>query len=160
PGGPEQEDVRLLQLDVAVVRAHLDALVVVVDGDREGALRLLLRDDVVVEGGVDLLRARQVVEVERRRGRELLVDDLVAEIDALVADVDAGPGDQLLDLALRLPAEAAEELLVALACTRHASPFTPIRPKRLGRCPRKRPVSARRRRGTSGRGPSLPEPAP
>jgi hypothetical protein len=87
---------------------------VVVDRDRKRALRLLLRDDVVVEGGVDLLRARQVVEVERRRSRELLVDDLVAEIDALVADVDARAGDQLLDLALRLAAEAAEELLVGI----------------------------------------------
>ena len=48
------------------------------------------------------------------RGRELLVDDLVTEIDALVADVDAGPGDQLLDLPLALAAEAAEELLVAV----------------------------------------------
>jgi hypothetical protein len=61
---------------------------------------------------VDLLRFRQVLEFDRRRRRELLVDDLVAEVDALVADVDAGAGDQLLDLPLRLPAEAAEELLV------------------------------------------------
>ena len=45
---------------------------------------------------------------------ELLVDDLVTEIDAFVADVDAGPGDQLLDLPLALSAEAAEELLVSV----------------------------------------------
>ena len=51
---------------------------------------------------------------------ELLVDDLVAEIDALVADVDAGPGDQLLDLPLRLAAEAAEELFVRVCGSRHA----------------------------------------
>src|SRR5262245_18173117 len=112
PGGPEQQNVRLLELDVAVLRAHLHALVVVVDGHRERALRLFLRDDVVVENGVDVLRARQVLKVERGRGRQLLVDDLVAEIDALVADVDARAGDQLFDLALRLPAEAAEQLLV------------------------------------------------
>src|SRR5207245_3891076 len=105
---------RLLQLDVALLGAHLDALVVVVDGDGEGALGLLLRDDVVVEDGVDVLRPRQVVEVELRGSGELLVDDLVAEIDALVADVDPGPGDQLLDLSLALPAEAAEKLLVPL----------------------------------------------
>jgi hypothetical protein len=90
---------------------------VVVDRDRERALRLLLRDDVVVEDRIDVLRAGQVLEVERGRSRQLLVDDLVAEIDALVADVDAGPGDQLLDLALRLPAEAAEELLVGFGGT-------------------------------------------
>ena len=93
---------------------HLHALVVVVDRHRERALGLLLPDDVLVEHAVDLLRLRQVVDVERRRSGQLLVDDLVAEVDALVADVDARPGDQLLDLALRLAAEAAEELLVGV----------------------------------------------
>jgi hypothetical protein len=53
------------------------------------------------------------------RGRQLLVDDLVAEVDALVADVDAGPGDQLLDLALTLAAKAAEQLLVSFARSGH-----------------------------------------
>ena len=121
----EQQDVRLLQLDVAVVEPHLDALVVVVDRHRERPLGLFLRDDVVVQDLVDVLRAREVVEVELRRSRELLVDDLVAEIDALVADVDARAGDQLLDLSLGLPAEAAEQLLVAVARPRHLVSFYP-----------------------------------
>jgi hypothetical protein len=85
---------------------------VVVDGNRERTLRILLADDVLVEDRVDLPRLRQVLDVEGRCSRELLVDDLVAEIDALVADVNPGPGNQLLDLALRLAAEAAQELLV------------------------------------------------
>src|SRR5690242_125137 len=55
------------------------------------------------------------------RSGELLVDDLVTEIDAFVADVDAGTGDQLLDLSLALAAEAAEELLVSIACPGHVS---------------------------------------
>jgi hypothetical protein len=129
----EQQDVRLLKLDVAVLLAHLHALVVVVDRDRERALRLLLRDDVVVEDAVDVLRPRQVVEVELCGSRELLVDDLVAEIDALVADVDARAGDELLDLTLALAAEAAEKLFVALARTRPSSPFTPEIAAALGR---------------------------
>ena len=123
-GRAEQEDVRLLQLDVGLVRLpHADALVVVVDRDGERALRLLLRDDVVVQDGVDVPRAREVVEVERGGSGELLVDDLVAEIDALVADVDAGTGDQLLHLPLALAAEAAEQLLVSLARSGHWSPL-------------------------------------
>jgi hypothetical protein len=70
---------------------------------------------------VDLTRFREVLELDRCRRRELLVDDLVAEVDALVADVDARAGDQLFDLALRLPAEAAKELLVGIcrACQRN-----------------------------------------
>ena len=118
-GRPEEEDVRLLELDLAVLEPHPHALVVVVDRDRERALRLFLRDDVVVEDGVDVERLREVVEVELRRSGQLLVDDLVTEIDALVADVDAGTSDQLLDLSLTFPAEAAKQLLVALARPSH-----------------------------------------
>jgi hypothetical protein len=73
---------------------------VVVDGDGERPLGGLLTDHVLLEDGVDLLRLRQVLELEARRSGQLLVDDLVAEINALVADVDARTGDQLLDLAL------------------------------------------------------------
>src|SRR5262249_28885750 len=116
-----------------VVLPHTDALVVVVDGDGERPLRLFLRDDVVVEGGIDVLRARQVVEIEVSRARELLVDDLVAEIDALVADVDARAGDQLLHLPLALAAKAAEQLLVPVRRSGHVSPFTPLSPPRLAR---------------------------
>jgi hypothetical protein len=61
---------------------------------------------------VDLGGLRQALELEARRRRQLLVDDLVTEIDAFVADVDARARNQLLDLALRLAAERAEELLV------------------------------------------------
>jgi hypothetical protein len=90
---------------------------VVVDRHRERALGLLLADDVLVEDVVDLPRLGEILDVEGRRSCELLVDDLVAEIDAFVADVDAGAGDQLLDLPLRLAAEAAEELLVRVGWT-------------------------------------------
>ena len=109
---------------VAVLR-HLDALVVVVDGDRERALGGLLADHVLVAGPSWISRGFGRFSSSKVGGAvELLVDDLVAEIDALVADVDAGAGDQLLDLALRLPAEAAEKLLVGVGWACHAlSPF-------------------------------------
>jgi hypothetical protein len=42
---------------------------------------------------MDFARLRQVLELEDGRRRQLLVDDLVAEVDALVADVNAGPSD-------------------------------------------------------------------
>jgi len=72
---------------------------------------------------VDLLRLRQVLQLEGGGGGELLVDDLVAEVDALVADVDARAGDQLFDLALRLAAEAAEELLIRVCGTCQRNPL-------------------------------------
>jgi hypothetical protein len=102
-----QPVVRLLELDLLVVAVlhHLDALVVVVDGDRQRPLGALLAHDVLVQHGVDLLRLREALELERGGSGELLVDDLVTKVDALVADIDARPGDQLLDLALRLSAE-------------------------------------------------------
>jgi hypothetical protein len=49
---------------------------------------------------VDLARLRQVLQLDRGGRGQLLVDDLVAEVDALVAYVDTGTCDQLLDLAL------------------------------------------------------------
>jgi hypothetical protein len=89
-----------------------------------------LPDHVFVQDPVDLLRLRQVLELEAGRCGELLIDDLVTEIDALVADVDARTGDQLLDLALRLSAEAAEELLIGFGgtCQRNYSLGLSLRP--------------------------------
>jgi GNAT superfamily N-acetyltransferase len=85
----------------------------VVDGDREGALSGVLANHVLLQDVVNLTRLGQVLEFDRAGGRrQLLIDDLVAEVNALVADIDARTCDQLLDLALRLAAEAAEELLV------------------------------------------------
>ena len=89
-GRAEQQDVALLQLDrVLLVAAGLDALVVVVDGDGERALGGLLADDVAVEEVVDLAGLGELVPLELGALGELLLDDLVAEVDALVADVDA-----------------------------------------------------------------------
>jgi hypothetical protein len=89
---------------------------VVVDGDRESLLRGLLPDDVLLEEGEDLLRLRQV-ELARgllARFGETLLDDLVAELDALVADVDARPSDELLHLLLALATKGALEQVGAL----------------------------------------------
>jgi hypothetical protein len=96
---------------------------VVVDGDGEGALGCLLADYVLLQDLVDLTRFGQVLEFDRGGSGELLVDDLVAEVDALVADIDAGAGDQLLDLALRLAAEAAKELLIGVCGTCQLNPL-------------------------------------
>ncbi len=78
---------------------------------------------------VDVVRLGQALEIQSDGRRELLVDDLVAEVDALVADVDAGAGDELLDLALRLAAEAAEQLIVAVGRSCHLTLLLEVSPR-------------------------------
>ena len=73
---------------------------------------------------------------------ELVLDDVVAQVDALVADVDARPGDELADVALALAAERALELLRATgtlgsgpSATRLPSPCGSRARRRRGRTP-------------------------
>src|SRR6478752_2845683 len=107
--GPDEQDVRLLELDVVDVAAGVDPLVVVVDGDGEDLLRLLLGDDVLVQLLGDLAGVRELLRLGALLGRleHLLLDDLLAQVDALVADVHALARDQLADLLLALAAERA-----------------------------------------------------
>src|SRR5690606_13427126 len=103
--------------DVVVLAAALDALVMVVDRDRERALGALLPDDVLVEHLEDLARLGQRTARRLRLLLELLADDVVAQLDAFVADEHARARDQLADLVLALPAERAVEDLGAVAGT-------------------------------------------
>src|SRR6202165_5246201 len=108
-GGADQHDVRLLQFDVAYLLRRLDPLVVVVDGDREDALGVVLADHVLVERGADGLRVENeaALSLLRGGGPAVFLDHFVAEVDALVADEDARARDQLADLVLALSAERA-----------------------------------------------------
>src|SRR5690606_7335298 len=100
-GRPDEEDVALLELDVVVVVEvvlGVEPLVVVVDGDGEGALGAVLPDDVLVEGGLDLARGEAAVGARAAAapalgrgggvGREVGLDDAAGVVDAPVADVD------------------------------------------------------------------------
>src|SRR5262249_45239612 len=104
-GGADEEDVRLLQLDVARRGPRLDALVVIVDGDGQDLLRAILADHVLIEDVLDLGGLGVASEVTALFLFPLLPDDVVAEVDALVTDVDGGAGDQLADVVLAFPAE-------------------------------------------------------
>ena len=105
----------------SALRAGVDALVVVVDRDRERLLGPLLTDHILVEDVVDLFGLRNVPQPEVLVDVlvELFFDDLVAELDALVADVDAGACDQLAHLLLRLAAEAALQLTFLIPESEH-----------------------------------------
>ncbi len=84
----------------------LDALVVVVHRDREHLLGAFLANHVLVENRFDLARPRNAqLGVLLLFAVNLFGDDVVAQPDALVADVDGGPGDELLHFFLRFSAE-------------------------------------------------------
>lgn len=91
----------------------------VVDGDGEGPLGGLLADHVFLQevenfAGLGQLKASQVSYFG-----EFFFNDLVAEFNALVADVDAGPGNELADLLLALSAERTLQQIGALANPSH-----------------------------------------
>src|SRR5207253_1088665 len=107
-GRADQQDVALVDLDVAGDVTLAEALVVVVDGDRQDALGPLLANDVGVELLLDGARRRDVGEGRPGAGAAafLLVDDRLAQLDALAADVNvAGAFNEWPDLAVILPAE-------------------------------------------------------
>src|SRR6185312_15051611 len=120
-GRANQQDVRLLQLDVVGGAAGVDALVVVVHGDGERLLRALLTDHVLIEDVIDLFGFRNIPKPQILVDVliELFLDDLVAELDTLVANVDTGTGDQLAHLLLRFSAEAALELTLLVSKAEH-----------------------------------------
>jgi hypothetical protein len=111
----EQQDVRLLQLHLVARHARFDALVVIVHGDSEDFLRALLPDHVLVEDRLDLPRFRKwATAAPRIFAVDFFRDDVVAQTDALVADVDGGAGNELLDLLLRFTAEGTLQVPVTI----------------------------------------------
>ena len=105
PVGPEQQNVALLQLHVVGTDAGVDTLIVIVHGHRQGFFGRLLADYVLVQDFLNLLRSGYVAEFDINFIVHLFFNDLVAQLDALVANVNARSGDQLLDLVLPLTAK-------------------------------------------------------
>jgi hypothetical protein len=69
----------------------------IVDGDGQSLLGLLLPDYVLVEDVLDLLRRWNLSNRLGNLSLLVLRQDLVAECDALIADVYRRPGDELPD---------------------------------------------------------------
>ena len=91
-GRSQQQDVALVQFELVVRRAGRHALVVVVDGNRDDLFGAVLANHVVAE---QLKQPFRRWDASRHRvwtgcARLLLINDVAAQVHALVADVDAG----------------------------------------------------------------------
>jgi hypothetical protein len=93
--------------DTSVLLHVLQATVVMKDSDRQNFLCPFLTYDVFVEECSGLDRCREGLEAHFRTSADLFFDDLVAQVDAFVADVDTWSCNQLLDLLLGLAAKGA-----------------------------------------------------
>ncbi|MPM84548.1 hypothetical protein SDC9_131621 [bioreactor metagenome] len=112
--GTDQQDIALAELHIVLAGLVLvvQTLVVVVDRHGQRALGLLLTDHIIVEIGLDFGGRRQIAATFLGVGGRLFVaNDLIAQVDALVADEHGRAGDQLFDLVLAFAAEGAIQIL-------------------------------------------------
>src|SRR6516165_4499674 len=111
----DQQDVRLRELDVVVLGLVVEALVVIMDRDREHLLGVILTDDIVIKNFAYLLGGRNAVTRLHQRGLVFLADDVHAQFDAFVVDENGRAGDELAHLMLALAAERAIERFLRFA---------------------------------------------
>ena len=87
----------------------------IVNGDREHLLGVVLPDHIVIEDLADFLRCRDTIVRLHQRGFVLLADDVRAQFDAFVADQHVRTGNQLARIVLALAAERAIERVLGIA---------------------------------------------
>lgn len=114
-GRADEHDVRLRQLDFAVLGGVRQALVMVVNGNRQDLLRLPLADNVFVEDLDDVLGRWNAVAGLDHRGLVFLTDDVHAQFDAFIADEDGRSGNQFPDFVLALSAERTIKSVLGVA---------------------------------------------
>ncbi|MNC14232.1 hypothetical protein D3C75_620010 [compost metagenome] len=92
-------------------------------------LRAFLTNDVLVQDTADFFRRRQFVRAALGLGfLHLLTDDVIAQVDALVADKYRGPGNQFAHFMLAFAAEGAiKQFAAVLAVTGVSHSIDPIR---------------------------------
>ena len=103
----------LQSLDLVLLAVVVQPLVVVVYGDRQHLLRVLLADRRTDRGSHLISRGRGSLlrSVLSLLFLYFFANDVVAQLDTFVADEDGGSGDQLADFVLALAAERAVEQL-------------------------------------------------
>src|SRR4249920_865786 len=124
-GRPDQQDVRLRELDVIVLGLMFEPLVVIVNGDRKHLFGMILTDHIVIENLAYFLRGGNAVVRLHQRGCVLLADDVHAQFDALVADEYGRSGNELAHLLLALAAERTVERVLGVTTADLAHSVSP-----------------------------------
>ena len=98
----------------------------VVYSHRQAFFRLILTDNVIVEDGPDFTGPRHVTVVDLHIFAKFFFDDLIAQLNAFVANVYSRTCDELFYLFLSFSAKRAFELALFIAKLKHyLSPSSP-----------------------------------
>lgn len=83
----------------------IDAFIVVIDSHGQSHFSVVLSNDIFVEDLFNFLRLREIGNLFSRRFLEFLVEHLVAQGNALIANENIMASNQFLDLTLLLTAK-------------------------------------------------------
>src|SRR6202035_4783294 len=107
----------------------IEALVMIVNSNRQDPLGLRLPDDVIVQNLADLPGSRDAVAGFYKRGFVLLADDIHAKFDAFIADENRRAGNELAHLMLAFAAKRAIERVFRVAAADLGHRTSPYHPK-------------------------------
>src|ERR1700729_1314145 len=93
----------------------IEALIVIMDRNREHPLGLGLANHIIVENLAYFSRGRDTVLAFDKRGLALLANNVHAQLDTFIADEHGGSGDELADFMLAFAAERAIERILGVA---------------------------------------------
>ena len=110
-GGADHHDIALFEFDAVELDGGTDPLVVVVDRHGQNLLGALLTDHVLLEKSSDLDGLGNRPGLPGKGLPLFLSEHLIAEFDALVADVYRGTFDDLVYLTLSAPAERTAHVI-------------------------------------------------
>src|SRR5262249_9519937 len=127
-GRADQQDVRLCQLDIIILAGVIDALVMIVYGDRKHFLGIFLPDHVIIEDSADFGRRRHTITGFDVRILILLPNDVHAELDAFITDEHGRAGNELSNLMLALSAEGAVQSVFRIVAAHLAHSPTSVNP--------------------------------
>src|SRR6185436_16827978 len=111
-GGTDQEDVRLLDFNIGAAAPKLNALVVLINRNSQPLLGFILSNHILVKKAFDLARFGQRRTSGYRLSLLIIGDDLVADVDTLIADVDRRAGNEFLNFVLGFTAEGTAQCVV------------------------------------------------